>query len=97
MNTTQNTPNKINVSLTNNDWCDVVYVRQGDPYGRSAINDKGKPLVEFRLSWICCQYNVDTILDHDGGLVLDCGHRQSTTLNAETMTAVRQWLAEVSQ
>lgn len=94
MNTTQN---KISVTLTNNDWCEVVYVRDGEPYGRSAINDKGYALVEFRLSWICCQYDVDTILGHDHGLILDGGFPKSTTLNQETMRAVRQWLAEVSQ
>lgn len=83
----------IQIRLTNGDAVEVALIRQGEPYGRSAVNMSGKELVEFRLGWGCFQYYLTTILERgDGGLCLHGGCRADSTVDAETMETVRDWL-----
>lgn len=84
------------ITLTNGKEAEVRLVLPGEAYGRSAINNYDRPLVEFRLGWACFQYFRETILDIDGrGLCLDGGNAAHATVDAATMEVVKDWLCEV--
>ena len=73
----------------------------GDNYGKDncLVND-GKPLVEFYdarydftpgLGQFVTRYYVDTIKEHQGGLILD-GGVPDWTISASNVSDVQRWL-----
>lgn len=84
----------IQVKLTNGKPIEVSLIRQGEPYGRSAVNTGTKELVDFRVGWGCFQYYLETILERgEGALCLHGGYRADSTVDAATMKIIRDWLA----
>ena len=85
----------MDITLTNGAPAQVRIVHPGAPYGRSAVNDKGRTLIEFNIGWMCAQYRTGTILTGGySGLCLDCGQAKDTTISMETMMGVREWIME---
>ena len=94
MNTTTQTPT-LDIKLTNGHWGEVAIIYPDQPYGRSAINTRGRVLIEFRLGWICGQYFLGTIMETGyHGLCVDGGNRNESSINAETMQEVKAWIME---
>lgn len=85
------------------DKFNVRIVRAGDRYGRDncLTYDKDEPLVEFYIGeYFVSRYYVATILGTDrygsgeGGLCLDGGDVNNTTVSEEDMKTVRNYLKE---
>lgn len=85
------------------DKFNVRIVRAGDRYGRDfcLTHDKDEPLVEFYIGdYFVSRYYVATILGTDGygsgegGLILDGGDIERTTVKAKDMDTVREYLKE---
>lgn len=85
------------------DKFNVRIVRAGDRYGRDncLTYDKDEPLVEFYIGdYFVSRYYVATILGTDrygsgeGGLILDGGDVNNTTVSEEDMKTVRNYLKE---
>ena len=85
------------------DKFNVRIVRAGDRYGRDncLTYDKDEPLVEFYIGdYFVSRYYVATILGTDrygsgeGGLILDGGDVNRTTVSEEDMKTVRNYLKE---
>ena len=85
------------------DKFNVRIVRAGDRYGRDfcLTHDKDEPLVEFYIGdYFVSRYYVATILGTDGygsgvgGLILDGGDIKNTTVSAQDMDTVREYLKE---
>ena len=85
------------------DKFNVRIVRAGDRYGRDfcLTHDKDEPLVEFYIGdYFVSRYYVATILGTDGygsgegGLILDGGDIERTTVKAKDMDTVREYMKE---
>ena len=85
------------------DKFNVRIVRAGDRYGRDncLTYDKDEPLVEFYIGdYFVSRYYVATILGTDGygsgegGLILDGGDIERTTVKTKDMDTVRKYLKD---
>lgn len=94
MNTTTQTPT-LDIKLTNGKWAEVAIIYPEQAYGRSAINTHGRALIEFRLGWMCGQYQVGTIMQTGyHGLCIDGGNRNDASVSLEIMQEVKTWIME---
>ena len=94
MNTTTHTPT-LDIKLTNGEWAEVAIIYPNQPYGHSAINTRGRVLIEFRLRWISGQYQVGTIMETGyHGLCVEGRNRNASSVSAETMQEVKAWIME---
>jgi hypothetical protein len=86
------------------DKYNVRIVRKGDKYGRDnclTYDKEDQPMVEFYIgNYFVSRYYVATILGTDGygsgegGLILDGGDVNGTTVKSEDMDTVRSYLKE---
>jgi hypothetical protein len=73
----------------------VAIIYPGAPYGRSAINEYTKSMIEFRFGWMCAQYFTSTILGRGyASLCVDGGQADATSISADTMESIRTWILE---
>lgn len=79
-------------------------IHTGDRYGRDdCLTNQGAPLIEFYdpryqhtpVGQFVSRYNVNTILDHTGGLCMD-GSVPDWYVNANDMAEIRAWLRRLA-
>jgi len=86
---------RFDTQTTSGDPVQVVIVRPGDNYGRSAVNNSDRHLLEFRLGWACFQYHLGTFITRGTrGLILDGGQAKHTTIEASEMDKISTFVIE---